>query len=79
MFGLWSQSAPIPARLVPSGRGLGAAPLPMEQIAAGARSDVGEDKRRWCQQHRAGLPSGTVLDSCGLCRCVRVVTNTAQM
>lgn len=79
LFGLWSQAASIPTRLVPSGRGPGAAPLTMEQTAAGARSDVGKDKGRSRQQRRAGLPSGSVLDFCVLCRSVRVVTNTAQM
>lgn len=62
LFGLWSQSASIPTRLVPSGRGPGAAPLTIEQSAAGARSDVGKDKRRSRQQRRAGPPSGTILD-----------------
>lgn len=43
--GLWSQFESIPARLVPSGRGPGAALLTIEQIAAGARSDVGERQK----------------------------------
>lgn len=79
VFGLWSQSASVPSRLVPSGRGAGAAPLTIEQSTAAARSDVGKDKGRSRQQRRAGLPSGTVLEFCGLCRGVRVVSNTARM
>lgn len=65
VFGLWSQSASIPTRLVPSGRGPGAAPLTIEQSTAGARSDVGKDKRSSCQQHVPACQMGPFWISVG--------------